>query len=147
MFPPVENACLMNQTRVFLLIAWLMVATLLWMEWGKFNAPKPASLPNPTAQPQASTGSVPSAVPVPQATAPSSNNGVPVAPAPAAAASAAPVAVPAGQRVTVSSDLLRLTIDGGNVLEAVLLKYPQTKAAGSPPVVLFTQDPAHFYAA
>ena len=25
----------MNQTRVFLIVAWLMVATLLWMEWGK----------------------------------------------------------------------------------------------------------------
>ena len=25
----------MNQTRTFLIFAWLMVATLLWMEWGK----------------------------------------------------------------------------------------------------------------
>ena len=25
----------MNQTRVFLIFAWLAVATLLWMEWGK----------------------------------------------------------------------------------------------------------------
>ena len=25
----------MNQTRLFLIFAWLMVATLLWMEWGK----------------------------------------------------------------------------------------------------------------
>lgn len=23
----------MNQTRVFLIFAWLMVAVLLWMEW------------------------------------------------------------------------------------------------------------------
>ena len=28
----------MNQTRVFLIFAWLMVATLLWMEWGKEQA-------------------------------------------------------------------------------------------------------------
>ena len=25
----------MTQTRTFLILAWLMVATLLWMEWGK----------------------------------------------------------------------------------------------------------------
>ncbi len=25
----------MNQIRTFLILAWLMVAVLLWMEWGK----------------------------------------------------------------------------------------------------------------
>ena len=40
----------MNQTRVFLIFAWLMVATLLWMEWGKFNAPKPVAVPTPSTQ-------------------------------------------------------------------------------------------------
>ena len=25
----------MNQIRTFLVLAWLMVAVLLWMEWGK----------------------------------------------------------------------------------------------------------------
>ena len=28
----------MNQTRVFLIFAWLMVATLLWMAWDKEQA-------------------------------------------------------------------------------------------------------------
>jgi YidC/Oxa1 family membrane protein insertase len=36
----------MTQTRTFLILAWLMVATLLWMEWGKERdaaaAPAPA---------------------------------------------------------------------------------------------------------
>ncbi|SDR13512.1 membrane protein insertase YidC [Pseudoxanthomonas sp. CF125] len=141
----------MNQTRVFLFFAWLMVATLLWMEWGKFNAPKPAGLATATSQPQpANVGSVPSASPVPQSAATAASAGVPVAPAVSAAANnatATATAAPARQSVVVSSDLLRLTIDGGNVLEAVLLKYPQSKAAGSPPVVLFTQDPAHYYTA
>jgi len=139
----------MNQTRVFLFFAWLMVATLLWMEWGKFNAPKPAELGSSTTQPQpASVGSVLSASPVPPPAATVANAGVPVAPAVGAAATnASATAAPAQQNVVVSSDLLRLTLDGGNVLEAVLLKYPQTKAAGSPPVVLFTQDPAHYYTA
>ncbi|MET0582861.1 MAG: membrane protein insertase YidC [Pseudoxanthomonas sp.] len=141
----------MNQTRVFLFFAWLMVATLLWMEWGKFNAPKPAERATATTQPQpAGVGSVPSASAVPQPAAPATNAGVPSAPVVAAAAgstSTSAAVSPVGQSVVVSSDLLRLTIDGGNVLEAVLLKYPQTKAAGSPPVVLFTQDPAHYYSA
>src|SRR5690606_11185697 len=50
-------------------------------------------------------------------------------------------------RVVVSTDVLRLTLDGGSVLEADLLNYPQSKADGSPPVKLFSQDPAQFYAA
>ena len=28
----------MNQTRVFLIFAWLMVATLLWFEWSREKA-------------------------------------------------------------------------------------------------------------
>jgi YidC/Oxa1 family membrane protein insertase len=135
----------MNQTRAFLLIAWLMVATLLWMEWGKFNAPKPAAAPAPTAQPAGTAAStVPGAIPtLPAASGPDTTSAVPVLPttaAPTAAASTSP-------RVTVTTDVLRLTLDGGNVLEADLLKYPQTKAAGSPPVTLFSTDPARYYTA
>ena len=46
----------MTQTRTFLILAWLMVATLLWMEWGKerdaIAAPAPAI---PTASQAAGT--------------------------------------------------------------------------------------------
>ena len=35
----------MNQTRVLLMIAWLFVAAMLWMEWGRFNAPKAVAAP------------------------------------------------------------------------------------------------------
>ena len=137
----------MNQTRVFLFFAWLMVATLLWMEWGKFNAPKPAVAPTTSSQSvDASSSTVPSASTLPAVENPASTSvpGVPIA-APTVPSSTASHS--ATQRVVVSSDLLRLTIDGGSVLEADLLKYPQTKAAGSLPVRLFTQDPAHFYVA
>ena len=142
----------MNQTRLFLIFAWLMVATLLWMEWGKFNAPQPAPLPVATqAASSAIPGAVPSATEVPGQTAtPTASTvaGVPAVPTVAATpAIATTAASPTSQRVVISSDLLRLTIDGGSVLQAELLKYPQTKDAGSPPVVLFTQDPAHFYVA
>ena len=133
----------MNQTRVFLLFAWLMVATLLWMEWGKFNAPKPA--PTPTTQAVTSDSStVPGMVPP----APVTGSTTPALPAtlmtPTTPATQAIAETP---RVTVSTDVLRLTLDGGSVLQADLLKYPQTKAAGSPPVRLYSDDPARFYTA
>ncbi|HEY5970431.1 MAG TPA: membrane protein insertase YidC [Pseudoxanthomonas sp.] len=137
----------MNQTRVFLIFAWLMVATLLWMEWGKFNAPKPAVVPAPSAQTSAPAASVPSSVPnaasLPVEANQNNSSAIPTLPA-AASSTAAPAATP---RVLVSTDLLRLTLSGGGVLEADLLKYPQSKTPGSPPVRLFSQDPAHFYVA
>ena len=131
----------MNQTRVFLIFAWLMVATLLWMEWGKFTAPKPAVAPTPSAQAAATPASS-----VPSAANLSVESGVPAAPAPASGAPVASASA-ATPRVVVSTDVLRLTLSGGSVLEADLLKYPQTKTAGSPPVRLFSQDPAHYYVA
>ncbi|MCL6712863.1 membrane protein insertase YidC [Pseudoxanthomonas sp. z9] len=132
----------MNQTRVFLIFAWLMVAILLWMEWGKFNAPAVAA---PTVAATAATQSG-STVP---ASAPTAQPGSTVPQAPAAVEAPAPVAsAPSGgQRVTISSDVLKLTLDGGSVLEAELLHYPQDKRPGSPAVKLFNQDPAHYYVA
>ncbi|RBF36837.1 membrane protein insertase YidC, partial [Xanthomonas oryzae pv. oryzae] len=69
----------MNQTRVFLIFAWLMVAALLWMEWGKekaaANAPGaaatqsvPAARDLDAATPSAAN--VPAAQPIAQAGAP-----------------------------------------------------------------------------
>ena len=133
----------MNQTRVFLIFAWLMVATLLWMEWGKFNAPKPVATPATqvvAAGPAAST--VPGTAALPAA-AGGTTPAVPDSATPAAAA----VATGSADRVVVSTDVLRLVLDGGNVLQSDLLTYPQTKAAGSAPVRLFSEDPAHFYVA
>ncbi|HBG89891.1 MAG TPA: membrane protein insertase YidC, partial [Stenotrophomonas sp.] len=51
----------MNQTRVFLIFAWLMVAVFLWMEWGREKA---APTPDPTTtSAQAAAQSVPGATP------------------------------------------------------------------------------------
>ncbi|MBB1061975.1 membrane protein insertase YidC [Marilutibacter spongiae] len=129
----------MNQTRVFLIIAWLMVATLLWMEWNKEQAPETstpaaatvsgASVPGSTAQvPGAGTASqVPSAT----ATAPE------------------PQAVQAGDGpvVTVVTDVVRVEMTGGEMREVDLLGYGQTADDDSPPVRLFTRDPAHYFIA
>jgi YidC/Oxa1 family membrane protein insertase len=134
----------MNQTRVFLIFAWLMVAVLLWMEWGREkNAPDPATVA--ATQPAVPVSNdadlaVPGTGTVPQATVP--GHETPAAPAVAGveAASAAP-------RVTVTTDVLKLVLDGRSVLDADLLQFPQTKAAGSPPVQLLTEDKAHPYTA
>ena len=137
----------MNQTRVFLILAWLMVAMLLWMEWGKEQAAPPTEATTtslPAAGPDAAA--IPAAVPA--ATTPSADPSVPAASMPVAApvqASASPSAEAA--RVHVRTDVLDLVLDGGSVLQADLLKFPQTRQPGSAPVRLFDTDPAHLYAA
>ncbi|MGE8218070.1 MAG: membrane protein insertase YidC, partial [Stenotrophomonas maltophilia] len=126
----------MNQTRVFLIFAWLMVAVLLWMEWGRDKA---APTPPPVA---AQT----------QATVPGAAGSIPAATVPQAPGST-PATAPAAQaqagaaRVTVTTDVLRLVLDGGTVLDAELLQFPQTKAEGSPPVRLLTEEATHPYRA
>src|SRR5690554_4603061 len=149
--PASEPACPMNQTRTLLIFAWLMVAMLLWMEWRKEanveaspEPPVPAELrgDGPVPAPQAGEGgpSVPAAPSVP--VAPPVEGEVPV---PEATAQAA--ASPAADRVTVVTDVLRLTLERGNVIDAALLGYPQTRDEDSPPVKLLETDPARWYAA
>ena len=128
----------MNQTRIFLIFAWLMVAVLLWMEWGREKAAPPVT--QTTTAVAAANQTVPGATP----------GGVPGAQVPgadAAATTAQAAATPATQRVTVTTDVLRLVLDGGRVLDAELLQFPQTKADNSPPVRLLTEDTAHPYSA
>ncbi|WP_372017166.1 membrane protein insertase YidC [Pseudoxanthomonas sp. 10H] len=133
----------MNQTRVFLILAWLMVAMLLWMEWGKEQAAPPAA-PTPAAATTASPA-VPAPAPA-TTTAPAGDAAVPGATAaPPPVAAAAPAAP--GTRVSVRTDVLDLVLDGGSVLQADLPKFPQTRQPGSAPVRLFDTDPTHFYAA
>ncbi|MFT3763750.1 MAG: membrane protein insertase YidC [Pseudoxanthomonas sp.] len=124
----------MNQTRVFLLFAWLIVATMLWFEWGKFNAPKEAATPAAASAQPPATAAIPA--PTADATVPT------VAPASPPAAAA-----PAAGAVTVTTDVLRVVLDGGSLLQVDLLKYPQSKAAGSAPVRLFANDAEHYYVA
>jgi len=120
----------MTQTRTFLLFAWLMVAVLLWMEWGKEQQPA-ASRAIPTGVP-ATTGNVPAAA-VP---------GMAVVPSPAVATT--PAAAPT---LSLKNDVLALQLDGRNITGAQLLNYPQSRAAGSPPVVLFDAEPSRYFVA
>ena len=130
----------MNQTRMLLILAWLMVATMLWMAWGKEQSPPAAPA---TATVGATSGQV-AAVPGVDATG---SPGVPgMSPLPAStSASPATTARPAG--VTVQTDVLEVALDGGEVRQADLLAYPGTADADSAPVRLFAQDPANYFVA
>jgi YidC/Oxa1 family membrane protein insertase len=130
----------MNQTRTFLIFAWLMVATLLWMAWSKEQAAPPATAPAAAM----TTSTVPS---VGGAEVPALPD-VPTAPS-AATMSATPDTAAGGSAstVTVTTDVLRVTLDGGAFHSADLLKYPQSTEAGSAPVRLFADDATHFFEA
>ncbi|MGY0617943.1 membrane protein insertase YidC [Lysobacter sp. A378] len=140
----------MNQTRVFLIFAWLMVATLLWMEWNKEQDAPPTT---PTTSTSASTSTIPAANrPAGVDGAGSTGAGVPGVPTMAApAAAAAPDAVATSgvksATVTVATDVLQIVLDGGEVLQADLLAYPSTADEDSAPVRLFSQDPADYFVA
>ncbi|MDQ3289439.1 MAG: membrane protein insertase YidC [Pseudomonadota bacterium] len=132
----------MNQTRIFLLFAWLMLATLLWMKWGEEQASPAIS---PTSTVAVDSGSVPVAV------APAPNGSVPEVPT-IPAASAPPVGTPAAasresDSVMVTTDVLRARVDGGEIRQADLLDYASGVEAGSPPVRLLAPDPANFFVA
>ncbi|KAF1703059.1 membrane protein insertase YidC [Pseudoxanthomonas suwonensis] len=131
----------MNQTRVFLILAWLMVAVLLWMEWGKEQAAPAAAAPAPT------TAVAQDAVPQPAAAAPAADASVPAASAAPVAVAAATPAAASAQRVTVSNDVLQLVLDGGSVVQADLLQFPRDRNGDGTPVRLFDAAPASFYAA
>ncbi|MDE2407995.1 MAG: membrane protein insertase YidC [Xanthomonadaceae bacterium] len=124
----------MNQTRTFLLMAWLMVAFLLWREWGaEHAATEPAAVA--TAQPAATT-----TLPVASASAIAGH-------APATTASASNGLAVAGPLVHLRNDVLDLQVNGQDVVHAELLQYRQTRAEGSPSVVLFNPEPAQFFVA
>lgn len=133
----------MNQTRAFLILAWLMVATLLWMEWGKEK-----SAPPPTAAPPivAPVNSVPTA---PSATAAAGVPGAPTAAVPGAPGASAPAAAPAEAEpfVVVTTDVLKVNLRGGELSEADLLKYPVTSEPNSPPMRLLASDSTLYFVA
>ncbi|MDQ2703034.1 MAG: membrane protein insertase YidC, partial [Pseudomonadota bacterium] len=135
----------MNQTRTFLIFAWLAVATMLFMAWSRDNA-------TPTAP--ATQGDVPAAVDSGDSTVPTVARdmvpgvaAVPTAPAAGMSAPMQPMAASAAPAVTVTTDVLRVVLDGGNVRQADLLRYPQTTEAGSEPMRLFSSDAATFFQA
>jgi len=131
----------MNQTRTFLIFALLAVAYLLFMAWEKDYSPQPAA-----AVASSSTVATPADGSVPGATVPAS-------------ASASPAAVPgttteaSAQLVTISTDVLRLTVDtrGGTIVRSELLNFPavpRTKKDPDPaPVRLLDDERSQYFVA
>lgn len=114
----------MTSIRSILIIAWLTVGAFLWLEWSKEqNAPAEA----PVAE--AAAASVDEDLPPPSLPAAADGaSAVPRAPGSAPQmAAAAPAAAAAATRVELSNDVLRLTLDGGSVRRAELLKYRESR--------------------
>lgn len=133
----------MNQTRSFLLIAWLAVAFLLFLEWNKGPVQAPAA-PAPVAALPDPSAAIPDAAALPDASAVPAAAALPDAATDAPAATAATVAT--GGLVRVRTDVLDLRIDlrGGTLVGAELLDYPVTKDQPERKVRLFDADPARF---
>jgi len=134
----------MNQTRTFLILAWLMVAGLLWWEWNK-EASAPVTPHAANGVPVVDTPALPGTT-----AAAAGTPAVPQAPVVAAAQPGHVQQAEAGNAaatVIAETDVLRLTLTGGSVVRAELMAYPQTRDAGSPPVLLFNDAPGQFYAA
>jgi YidC/Oxa1 family membrane protein insertase len=138
----------MDNPRLFL---WIAVAMLLWMnviQWNRdYDAPAaatstaaPAAGSDP-ASPAATSGqlpALPTAPAQPAATA-AAGSAAPGAAAPTAASTQAP-------RVRVVTDVLDLDVSllGGTLDRADLVKYPQSKTKDSPPVRLLTTADANY---
>jgi YidC/Oxa1 family membrane protein insertase len=133
----------MTQLRTFLILAWLMVATILWMKWSEEKQPQPVAAPQATVQPQGMP--VPTVAPAPTAALPAAN--VPAAPGQQPAAPTAVAGTQPQARVTLSNDVLRLVLDGASVRRAELLNYRTSRAEDAPLVRLFDEDPKNFYVA
>ena len=100
----------MNQTRTFLIFALLAVAFLLWQAWEQDYGPHPTAAPTTTSS---ST---------------TQGNATPGPAAPAINSAGAENAATSAQLLTVTTDVLRLTIDtrGGSIVRSELLDYPVT---------------------
>jgi YidC/Oxa1 family membrane protein insertase len=125
----------MNQTRTFLMFALLAVCYLLWQAWEQDYGPHPVTASTPSAA-TADGNTIPGAAPtISNASA-------------ATGAGAGP-----SQLITVSTDVLRLTIDtrGGSIVRSELLKYlvaPRTKKDPDPaPIRLLDDGAADYFAA
>ena len=137
----------MNQTRSFLLFAWLAVAAWLVLQW--YNPPAPPAAT--TAEPAAALPATADATA--DATAATATPAPLPAPAPAGASPLAPAATAASGNVAdpieIENDRVRLVVDlnGGRVTSAKLLQYRVEKKPGSPNVQLFDGTPGRYYVA
>ena len=113
--------------RTILWVIFGFSLVLLWDQWQVFNGNKPTFLPStkssgPATQPVAPVGSVPGALPAAAGSGAASTAAVPTQ-----------TAAPAGEKVTVATDVFKATLDGqgGTLSELRLRKYvDQTNHGG-----------------
>jgi YidC/Oxa1 family membrane protein insertase len=138
----------MNQTRTFLLFAWLFVAGWLALQW--FNPPAKAPADGAgNAGAIAATPPATAAAPLPGA-APAPATAAPLPSAPGGATAAVGPTPAAGERpITLANDRLRLEVDleGGRVAAATLLQYTLEKKPGSPNVRLLENETGRYFSA
>jgi YidC/Oxa1 family membrane protein insertase len=134
----------MNQTRSFLLIAWLIVAFFLYMEWARGPVQ-----PEAAAQADPTTAAIPAGTDIPSASALPSAAALPAAPSAGPGMPSAPTTTdngPSASTVSIETDVLRLTLDlrGGSLVGAQLLDYPVNKDEPDIKVRLLDTDAARF---
>jgi YidC/Oxa1 family membrane protein insertase len=142
----------MDNPRIYL---WIALALLVWMniiqwdrDYGRARTPAPAATATTQAQQSPGTPAMPA-----ESTLPSLPSADPTAPPPAAvdpssahATAAASTAAAAAPRIRVVTDVLDLDISlqGGDLLRADVVRYPVDKKPGSPAVRLLSTDEATF---
>lgn len=138
----------MNQTRTFLMFALLAVSYFLFLAWEKDYSPHPQTAVATAASagtPASADGSVPGAIPS-SSTSSASDAGI----VPPTATDAGTADTQASQQITITTDVLRLTLDtrGGSVVRTDLLAYdtkPKTHKAPNPPAVTLLNDSKERY--
>ncbi|MBS0194488.1 MAG: membrane protein insertase YidC [Proteobacteria bacterium] len=136
----------MNQTRTFLLFAWLMLAVLIWQAWEQDHAPPPANRPTAASVATSASASPASTAGLPAVPLPTQ---VPATTAPAGTTAPTAISAPAAPPVELANDVLRLRIDprGASLVGADLLAYAQGEQRGSPPFELLDDSAAHLFVA
>ncbi|MBK9656843.1 MAG: membrane protein insertase YidC, partial [Rhodanobacteraceae bacterium] len=139
----------MSNLRLFLLLGLALVGLQLWSAWQKDYGPSPenTAVTTETALP-ASTAD---GVPVADATV--AGDEIPTAPsetpATAEAMAAAPAATAASddRRITIASDVLRLTVSlrGAEIRQAELLTYPISLEQKNVPVKLLNEEVERYF--
>lgn len=139
----------MNQTRTFLMFALLAVGYFLFLAWEKDYAPPAAPPPAVASTSSARVSNADGSVPIASSTITAPLSGAtPAVPALAASASA-----PAARLISITTDVLQLSVDtrGGSLVHAELLAYPSAprthKAPNPPPTVLLDHDATHYFVA
>jgi YidC/Oxa1 family membrane protein insertase len=130
----------MNQTRSFLLMAWLAVAAMLWMAWNQAPPTAAPAAPKATTAAPGTAAIVASAPPI---ALPSATPGAALPMQTAAESGQGP----APAIITLQNDVLKLSVDlnGGRIVESKLLTYTAEKKPGSANIELLSRDPTQYF--